>query len=219
MMRLNAKIVLLVFFFASFIGLFTYRMGCNPAVADKCKAYNLIEGRVYGYSVSKTTCKEQNMHKCYVPKVLAHYGTHNASCHFESGDIVAVKGDAETTSEEYHVGETYHLLQSKTDPAHCFTMRAVTTSWYTSMVFLFLAGICLGLVLRSIVVEVIEKRNAPESGGYENIDELVTDDNDFTARPSDNEEERGIEMEKTPRRRTAEGGILLAHTNIDDNTV
>jgi hypothetical protein len=173
-MHINIKIVLSIFLFALFIGLFTYRLGCNPAVLDKCSSYNLVSGHVFAYSNSKKDCRKvENMKRCDQPYVMAHYGSHNATCKFVSGEIMNTAGDAATNSNLYHIGETYNLLQSKDDPKHCYTFRSVTTSWYTSIVCLWVAGLCLVLVIKSLLTDLIQRNRSPgERGEYVNIDDL-----------------------------------------------
>lgn len=165
---IGTKVTLSICLFALFTGLFTYRMGCNPALKNKCKGYNIITGKVYAYTLPKQQCKKMRLKYCYSdkPYIVAHYGPKNQTCQFVSGNVFAPHSD-QTDADEYKIGKSYTLLQSQEDKQHCYTLEAVQTSWYFSTCFLFAAAVGLAFVVRSLVVEYFEI--AATASGYVSI--------------------------------------------------
>jgi hypothetical protein len=143
--------VLSVAFFV--IGMACLLAGCNPNLEGSCLSYNSVTGEPYQYSYFQKTCcsvddddhpcPKQDEYPCYDIKVHFHLDRTNSTCYIQTGsDRGNLEGGLEQASNEFPVGESFHLLQEKVAQNVCLENNDGWNIYIAGVVFTVVTACC-----------------------------------------------------------------------------
>jgi hypothetical protein len=143
--------VLSVAFFV--IGMACLLAGCNPDLEGSCMSYNSVTGVPYQYSYFQKTCcsvddddhpcPQQDEYPCYDIKVHFHLDRTNSTCYIQTGsDRGNLEGGLQQASNEFPVGESFHLLQEKVAQNVCLENNDGWNIYITGVVFTVVTACC-----------------------------------------------------------------------------
>lgn len=135
------------------IGICTLLLGCNVSLEGQCIAYDVVDGTVYGYKFTESTCsrctarnsKGRCLHTEYYDcyhSYLRYHHDNNQTCLFQTVSGSRSEQAAYNGAVKYEVGFERRLIKRK-NTSECISPGVGLDTWITGVAFMSLCGVVL----------------------------------------------------------------------------